>query len=184
LVELTCRKEIVPGAATVKPMLLLATPPTVTTTFPVVAPTGTGATMLDALQLVGVATVPLNVTVLLPCVDPKLVPVTVTAVPTGPELGLRLEIVGAAAITVKPSPLLACPPTVTTTLPEVAPAGTGATMLDALQFVGVATVPLNVIVLVPCVDPKFAPVIVTDVSAGPELGLRLVMLGARPNLCA
>jgi len=102
LVELTCRKEIVPGAATVKPMLLLATPPTVTTTFPVVAPTGTGATMLDALQLVGVATVPLNVTVLLPCVDPKLVPVTVTAVPTGPELGLTLVMLGGA-----PAPLLA-----------------------------------------------------------------------------
>ena len=57
-------------------------------------------------------------------------------------------------------------------------------MLVALQLAGVATVPLNVIVLLPCADPKFAPVIVTDVSAGPELGLRLVMLGARPNLCA
>jgi hypothetical protein len=140
--------------------------------------------MLDALQLVGVATVPLNVTVLLPCVDPKLVPVTVTAVPTGPELGLRLVMFGVVVVTVKLMPSLACPPTVTTAFPVVAPVGTGATMLDALQFVGVATVPLNVIVLVPCVDPKFAPLIVTDVSAGPELGLRLVMLGARPNLCA
>lgn len=35
--------------------------------FPVVAPLGTGAAMLVALQLVGVAAVPLNVTVLLLC---------------------------------------------------------------------------------------------------------------------
>jgi len=35
-------------------------------------------------------------------------------------------------------------------------------MLVALQLVGVATVPLNVTVLVPCVAPKFAPVTVTD----------------------
>jgi hypothetical protein len=51
--------------------------------------------------------------------------------------------------TVKFIPLLATPPTVTTTLPDVAPVGTGATMLVALQLVGVAAVPLNVTVLVP-----------------------------------
>ena len=38
--------------------------------------------MLVALQLVAVATVPLNVTVLVPCVAPKFVPVTVTEAPT------------------------------------------------------------------------------------------------------
>ena len=47
-------------ASTVNATPLLATPDTVTTTFPVVAPAGTGATMLLALQLVGVAAVPLN----------------------------------------------------------------------------------------------------------------------------
>ncbi len=51
--------------------------------------------MLVADQLVGVAAVPLNVTVLLPCVAPKLVPVIVTAVPTGPLVGDRLVRVGA-----------------------------------------------------------------------------------------
>jgi hypothetical protein len=45
---------------------MLATPPTVTTTLPVVAANGTGTVMLVALQLVGVASVPLNVTVLVP----------------------------------------------------------------------------------------------------------------------
>jgi hypothetical protein len=77
--------------ATVKLTPLLATPSTETTTFPVVAPSGTGATILVALQLVGVAAVRLNVTV--PAV-PKLVPVMVTTVPTGPEDGLRFAIFG------------------------------------------------------------------------------------------
>ena len=119
--------------------------------------------MLVADQLVGVAAVPLNLTVLVPCVAPKLVPVIVTAVPTGPLVGVRLVSVG-ATVTVYVSALLARPPTVTTTLPVVAPAGTGTTMLVADQLVGVAAVPLNVTVLVPCVAPKLVPAIVT---AGP-----------------
>ena len=64
--------------------------------------------------------------------------------PTAPEVGLKLLMLGAdVVLTVKLTPLLANPPTVTTTFPLVAPAGTGATMLVALQFVGVAAVPLN-----------------------------------------
>ena len=55
----------------------------------------------------------------------------------------------------------------TTTLPVVAPAGTGTTMLVADQVVGVAVVPLNVTVLVPFVAPKLVPVIVTDVADRP-----------------
>jgi hypothetical protein len=74
------------GTVTVKLTPLLATPPTVTTTFPVVAPVGTGTAMLVALQLVGVPAVPLNVTVLVLCVVPKFVPVIVTAVPIAPDV--------------------------------------------------------------------------------------------------
>ena len=74
---------------------LLATPPTVTTTLPVVAPVGTAATIDVLLQLViDVAAVPLNVTVLVPCVEPKFVPVMVTEEPTAPEVGDKLVIVG------------------------------------------------------------------------------------------
>ena len=51
-------------------------------------------------------------------------------------------------------------------------------MLVALQLVGVAAVPLNLTVLVPCVPPKFAPVMVTEVPDTPEVGFRLVMFGA------
>ena len=68
----------------------------------------------------------------------------VTEVPTAPKVGLKLLMLGAdVVLTVKLTPLLATPPTVTTTLPVVAPDGTGATMLVALQLVGVAAVPLN-----------------------------------------
>ena len=119
---------------------LLATPPTFTTTFPVVAPVGTDVAMLVEVQLVVVAGVPLNVTV---PEDPKLLPVIVTAVPTGPEVVDRLVIFGD---TVKVIPLLATPPTVTTTFPVVAPAGTDVAMLVEVQLVVVAGVPLNVTV--------------------------------------
>ena len=64
--------------------------------MPVVAPVGTVVAMLVALQLVAVAAVPLKVTVLVPCVEPKFVPVIVTAVPTAPEVGFRFVILGEA----------------------------------------------------------------------------------------
>src|SRR3989442_1081230 len=166
------------GTVTVKLTALLATPPTVTTTLPVVAPAGTGTTMLVALQLVAVAAVPLNLTVLDPCVAPKFAPAIVTEVPTNPDVGFKLVMLGAGTVTVKLTPLLATPPTVTTTLPVVAPAGTGTTMLVASQLVGAAAIPLNLTLLVPCVAPKFAPAIVTDAPTNPEAGFKLVMLGA------
>jgi len=172
------------GTRTVKFTALLATPPTVTTTLPVAAPVGTGTAMLVALQLVGVAAVPLNLTVLVPWVVPKFVPVIVTEVPTTPDVGFRLVMLGGGTVRVKVTPLLATPPTVTTTLPVVTPAGTGTAMVVALQLVGVAAVPLKVTVLVPWVVPKFVPAIVTEVPTTPDVGFRLVMLGAVPPLPA
>jgi hypothetical protein len=66
---------------------LLAAPNTVTTTLPVVAPTGTVTMMLVVLQALAVpADVPLKVTVLVPCVAPKLIPVMVMDAPTAPEV--------------------------------------------------------------------------------------------------
>jgi hypothetical protein len=134
------------GRVTVKVTPLLAWPLTVTTTGPVVAVAGTGTAILVALQLVGVAVVPLKVTVLVPWVAPNVVPAMVTDVPVAPEVGVRLFIFG---VTVKVTPLLAWPLTVTTTGPVVALAGTGRAILVALQLVGVAVVPLKVTVLVP-----------------------------------
>jgi hypothetical protein len=83
---------VVPLTVNVWP--LLAMPPTVTTTFPVVAPAGAGTAMLLADQVVGVAAVPLNVTVLVPFVEPKFAPATVTIVPTAPLEGDRFTIEG------------------------------------------------------------------------------------------
>ncbi len=51
--------------------------------------------------------------------------------------------------TVKLTPLLDTPPTVTTTLPEEAPAGTVTAILVALQLVTVAGKPLKVTSLDP-----------------------------------
>jgi len=87
-----------------------------------------------------------------------------------------------SVVTVKLTPLLATPPAVTTTFPVVAPAGTDATMLVALQLVGVAVVALNFTVLVPCVAPKFAPAIVTDAPTSPDVGFKPVMLGPGTTL--
>lgn len=47
----------------------------------------------------------------------------------------------------------------------------------ALQLVIVAVVPLNFTALVPWVEPKFDPVIVTDAPTAPVVGNKLVMLG-------
>src|SRR5204863_8427445 len=135
------------GTVTVKGTPLLARPPTVTTTFPVVAPLGTGTVRLVAIQLLGVATVPLNATVLVPCVAPKLAPVIVTAVPIGPDVGLSVVIDG-GTVTVKGTPLLARPPTVTTTFPGVAPLGTGKIGSASRRVRVDATVPVNSTVLV------------------------------------
>jgi len=161
---------------TVKSTPVLATPVTVTTTLPVVAPFGTGTPILVGLQAVGAAAIPLKVTVLVPWLAPKFVPVIITDVAIGPEVGLRLLMVGVGR-TVKLRPLLATPLTVTTTLPVVAPVGTGTAMLFADQFVGNAEVPLKVTVLVPWLAPRFVPVIVTEAPTGPEVGLRVEMLG-------
>ena len=105
-------------------MALVAVPPAVVTvTGPLLAPAGTVAVIRVAeLTLNGAAT-PLNATAVAPL---KLVPVTVTDIPTPPLDGLNVVIVGAAT-TVKLVALVAVPPAVVTvTGPLLAPAGTDA----------------------------------------------------------
>ncbi len=173
--DVTDRLVMLGVGRTVKFTPLLAWLDTVTTTFPVVAPLGTVAVMLDAPHTVAVADVPLNLTVLLPCEEPNVVPVIVTDAPTAPDVGARLLMYG---VTVKLFPLLATPETVTTTFPVVAALGTVTLMLVDPHVVTEAVVPLNFTVLLPCVEPKFVPVIVTEVPTGPEVTDRLVMEGA------
>jgi hypothetical protein len=84
------------GGVTVKFVLLLGTPPTVTTTVALpVAIAGTSTVMLVGVQmLAGAVGVPLKVTVLEPCEEPKFVPVMTTCEATGPDVGFRLVMPG------------------------------------------------------------------------------------------
>jgi hypothetical protein len=166
-----------PGpAVTVNVELLLGPLFTVTTTGPVVTPSGTAAVIFPEAQLVGVTRTPLNVSELAPCADPKFDPLMVTSIPAGPVVGDKLLIFGALVI-VNLTPALACPKTVTTTFPVVAPAGTFTAIEFALQKVGVAEVPLNVTVLEPWVSRKLEPKIVIGVPTEPEVCERLLIAG-------
>ena len=143
--------------------------------MPVVAPAGTVTPIVPALQLVTVAVVPLNFTLpVVPWVEPKFVPEIVTVAPTSPDVVDKLVIEGAAT-TVKGEPRLAFPPTVTTTLLVIAPAGTVATIEVVLQLVIVVAVVVPNFT-VPVV-PKFKPVIVTDAPTAADRGDKLLMLG-------
>ena len=147
-----------------------------------VAPLGTEVPMLPEPQLVTVASIPLNVTVLVPCVDPKLEPLIVTDCPMGPEFVDKLEMLGTKSTVnvalllcvVTPVPF-ATTFTTTLALPGDKLPGTVATMLVSDQVVVDAVVPLNVTVLLPLVKPNCVPVIVTDVPGAPEVGEMLDM---------
>lgn len=154
---------------------LLASPPTVTTTFPVVAKDGTETTMAPPTQLVAVAVAPLKVTVLEPWLAPKFDPETVIELPVGPEVADNPVILG-GGVTVKGLPALDVPFTVTITFPVVAPGGTIALILVGVQVgIFIAEIPLKVTVLL--VAPKPVPAIVTEAPIAPEAGERLVMSG-------
>jgi len=148
----------------------------VTLIGPVVAPEGTVVLICVLLLTVKLADVPLNLTAVAPV---KFVPVTVTLVPTAPEVGLKLEIVGAPpplVVTVKLDEEVAVPLGVVTLIgPVVAPEGTVAVMLVLLPTVKLADVPLNLTAVAPV---KLVPVIVTLVPTAPEVGLKLEIVGA------
>ena len=72
----------------------------------------------------------------------------VTVVPGGPLVGL-MPVMERYGSTVKGIPLLACPATVTTTLPVVAREGTETVMAVLDHALAVAVTPLKVMVLVP-----------------------------------
>ena len=116
----------------------------------------------------------MKLTVLVPCVEPKFTPMIVMDIPTVPEVVDKLEMIGDDD-TVNSIPLLPAPPTVTTTFPDVAVLGTGTSILLGVQFVGAAVVPLKVTVLVPCVDPKFSPKMVTKAVGTAIFGDKVAM---------
>jgi hypothetical protein len=87
------------NATTVNEEVLTAVPPGVTTlTVPLVAPAGTDAVIeVELTTLNDVTDVPLNFTAVAPV---KFVPVIVTVVPTGPDVGVKEEMVGEGSVTV------------------------------------------------------------------------------------
>jgi hypothetical protein len=162
---------------TIKSVVLVPVPANVVTEIgPVVAPVGTVTVRLVADATVGVAaSTPLNFTVLLAATGSKFVPVMVTVVPMGPEIGLKDVIVGATgpAVTIKSVKLVkTVHPTLTTIFPVVAPVGTVAVIFvpDTTLKV-VAGVPLKLTLVAPV---RFAPVIVTIVPMGPLDGVKLM----------
>src|ERR1041385_7094344 len=159
-----------PGLSTLKITPLLETPPAaVTTTFPVVTPLGTWATMLVALQLLTVAGIELSLTPPLPCVAPKFVPVMVKDAPKPPPAAAVTLVIAGAEVTVNVLPLLATPPAAgTTTLAVTAPVGTVATMLVGLQLLIIAATVPNFPPPLPCAEPKFDPLIVTTEPTAPD----------------
>jgi hypothetical protein len=173
---LVTEPESVPLVVTVNADPLLACPLTVTVTWPVVALFGTVAPIDVLVQLVTAAAAPLKRTTLLPWLVPKFWPLMVTAAPAAPLAG-ESDVMLGPGLTVKVTPLLVVPPATIVTGPVVAPAGTGTTMLESLQLVGVAVVPLNFTRLVPCGMPKPEPAIVTAVLTVPEAGVSEEMLG-------
>jgi hypothetical protein len=164
--------ETVGGLMTVKLPALFAVPAEVVTLIkPLVAPAGTVAVIAVAEFNVKVALVPLNRTAEAPV---KFVPLIVTLAPTGPLVGVKLEIVGGFT-TVKLPALLAVPAEVVTLIgPLGAPAGTVAVIVLAEPTVKLALVPLNRTALAPV---KFVPLIVTLVPTGPLVGVKLETVG-------
>lgn len=79
--------------------------------------------------------------------------------------------------TVKLTPVLGTPFIVTTTLPDVAPVGTGTKIAVGLNEVGVAATPLKVTVATVWSQPKFDPEIVMTLPGSPEVGDKLLMIG-------
>jgi hypothetical protein len=173
------------GTVTVNTLLeLLGTEFTDTVTGPVVTLLAGTATIEPLLQLVmEAAGTPLKLTVLLPCVEPKFVPVIVTGVPATPELGDTTTMFG-VGMTVKPTPLLTRLFTLTVrfTEPLGAVAGTGTTIDVAFQLVAVALTPLKLAMTESYESPKFVPVIVIAFPAEPEPGDTPVTLGVAKML--
>src|SRR5438876_9173551 len=125
---------------------LLATPPMVTTTLPVLAPPAIFTTIIATTHLYAVSLHDALPILLVPCVAPKLTPVIVTDVPRTPDVGLDRVRLGGGTVHATLTPALATPPTMKTTFPVVAPLGPGATMFMTAQLVALAAAPLNPIV--------------------------------------
>jgi hypothetical protein len=118
--------------------LTTVTPLTVTDTGPDVAPEGTVVVMLVDVEVVTVASVPLNRTTLLVGVVLKFNPDMLTDAPTAPLVG-SIPVMAGDGTTVKLTALVTVTPlTVTDIGPVVAPSGTMVVMLIVEELVTTA----------------------------------------------
>ena len=135
--------------------------------------------MSDAEDTAKVAVVPPTVTWV---ADPRLAPLTVTLVPTGPFDGLKLLITGATKVleAAKFEALEATPPAVVTViLPAPAPDGTLATIV--VDEITVNTTALTLLNATGVAPVKPVPVIVTAVPTPPDVGEKLLIVGVTRN---
>jgi hypothetical protein len=177
----TLREWVSP--VTVKFAALVAVPPgVVTVILPVVAPDGTVAVILVEEFTAKDAETLLNLTEVVVKPDPvKFVPLIVTDVPTGPEVGENELMVGlGGVVTSKILELVAVPPGVVTRIfPSVAPDGTVAVILVEEFTVNEAETLLNVTAeVVKPLPLKLVPLMVTEVPTGPEDGEKEPIVGA------
>lgn len=122
-----------------------------------------------------VAATPLNATVSSLRVPLNPVPVIVTDVPTGPAVGLKLEMVTGTVI-VNEELLVADPlGEVIMIGPVDAPVGTVVTICVSVAEVTLAAVPLKVTVFWPAVGLNPEPVMVTIVPTGPMFGEKVLI---------
>src|SRR2546427_10803030 len=169
------RLAMVGGLSTVNVFALVAVPPgVVTLSGPVAAPAGTAVWIALSEETVKLALTPLNATAVAPL---KLLPLMVTLAPTGPLVGVKLEIAGAFT-TVNPPELVAVPPRVATLMvPDEAPAGTVAWMALAEVTVKFALAPLKATADAP---GKFTPLRTPLVPTGPRGGGKPQSVGRGP----
>jgi len=169
------------GVVTVKTRLeLLGTEFTVIVTGPVVTLDGVSAVMEETPQLeIDAAGTPLKLTVLVPCVLPKLLPVIVTGAPGTPDVGDRVLMFG-VAITVKFVPALVRVFCLTVRLcaPGYALRGIVAWRDVWLQLVAATEKPEPITCGAESYEfPKFVPLTVIMVPAAPLEGDILVIVG-------
>ena len=167
------KEETTGGLINVKIPALTAVPPGVVTLILLVILAVAGTTAVICVSestLKLAAAMVLNLTAVAPV---KLAPVIMTDVPTGPEVGEKLSILG---ITLKMAVLVAVPPAVVTLIvPVVAPLGTVVLIEVAERTVKIAAVPLKLTAVAPV---KLEPDMVMIVPTLPAVGEKVVILGA------
>jgi hypothetical protein len=178
--------KVAVAVVTVKALLNVWAPPTVPVMTIVLAPVVIDGTVIVPDKLPLPFTVRVLVAVVPPTVTPEMVsesaqpdPETVTILPTGPEVGLKVAV---AVVTVKALLNVLAPLTVPVMTIVLAPALIDGTMIVPDKMPLLFTVKLLVAVVPPTVtlemvseETQLDPETVTILPAGPEVGLKVAV---------